>query len=210
MLAYDDLLKDKNFKIAVENNKLCLFLGAGVAYNLGMPNWKGLAENIIKFCFDNKIISFSLQNQLLKENDCIKVISFCEYEIIDKNKKSEFKEHLNEIFYRNPINKYQKKRNEIYKYLIDITKDTNTVIIQTNYDSVIEEFAETDGRKPFIPFEMDFSEKVKKNLHNYIFYLHGKINDKFSYENTILTRKQYDNVYVLENEKARESIMFYF
>jgi hypothetical protein len=202
MLIYDDLLKDENFKIAAENDKLCLFLGAGVAYNLGMPSWKGLAENIVKFCFEKQIIKFSLRNQLLKESDYIKVISFCEYEIIAKDKNAEFREFLKNIFYYNPLEEYKNKRSEIYKCLIDIAKETKTLIIQTNYDSVIEEFIESDSRKPFIPFGMDFSKTIAKTPHEYIFYLHGKINDKFSYEDTILTRKQYDSVYVLESEEA--------
>ena len=43
---YRDLLSEENFNSSITSNKVCLFLGAGVARNLGMPDWNGLASNI--------------------------------------------------------------------------------------------------------------------------------------------------------------------
>ena len=47
---YKDLLKKQELVDARYAKKICLFLGAGVARNIGMPDWRGLSKNIVDFC----------------------------------------------------------------------------------------------------------------------------------------------------------------
>ena len=43
---YKLLFKEVEFQDAIKAKKVCLFLGSGVGFNIGMPDWQGLAYRI--------------------------------------------------------------------------------------------------------------------------------------------------------------------
>jgi len=77
---------------AVNNDKLVVFIGAGVSRIIGCMGWNQLAANLINICFttQNKektgtCISFKEKESLEKENDHKKVITICHYILCEKN-----------------------------------------------------------------------------------------------------------------------------
>lgn len=202
---YAELLNDSSFVDAIREKKLCLFLGAGVAYNLDMPNWWGLANKIIGFCLQDKIVSHSYVKTLEVINDPLIIISFCVQEIEKKEKTKEFDDLLNRIFIQNPKSKLEEDRANgkpnIYEKLIEICKTKKALLVQTNYDSVIEDqTVSSTGIQAYIPFK----DSTQTNLENCLVYLHGKFKKeqgKLAYEELVLTRKQYNDVYVLESQQ---------
>lgn len=202
---YKNLFKDENFIASRNNKEICLFIGAGVGYNIGMPSWNGLAFDIIQFCLKENIFNHSYSHTLEKLNDPLKIITFCEKEIQKKGKEDAFDSHLKEIFIKLPFAEYNKKKNSIYKNIIKICQSQKALIVQTNYDSVIETKSIENSNcnlQAYIPF-LENAGNIK-DFKNYIIYLHGKIENKhptsaFHYEDLILTRKQYNDVYVIDN-----------
>ena len=43
---YTELFKEENFINAAREKRICLFLGSGVGFNIGMPDWAGLAKEL--------------------------------------------------------------------------------------------------------------------------------------------------------------------
>lgn len=85
---------------AVNNDKLVVFIGAGVSRVIGCMGWSQLAANLINICFttQNKentgtCINFKEKESLSKENDHKKVITICHYILCEKN-------NFEEIFYK--------------------------------------------------------------------------------------------------------------
>lgn len=117
---YKSLFKEVEFQDAIKAKKVCLFLGSGVGFNIGMPNWKGLADRITRFCLQQKIITRSEKLNLLSLDKPIKIISICTDRIKSKNKEKEFNNLLKELFYVTPLKNF--KNSKIYNCLINYTK----------------------------------------------------------------------------------------
>lgn len=86
---------------AVNNDKLVVFIGAGVSRVIGCMGWGQLASNLINICFttQNKentgtCISFKEKESLSKETDHKKIITICHHILCKKNNLEEtfFKE----------------------------------------------------------------------------------------------------------------------
>lgn len=103
-----------------------LFLGSGVGFNIGMPDWEGLADKITRFCLKQKIITRSEKLNLLiiffnniNRRNIVKVINICLYELvkifkaIDKIDKSE---NINDDI-KNFLQKFPKKYEEKKLYI---------------------------------------------------------------------------------------------
>ena len=207
---YQKLLDEPEFQQALISKQLCLFLGSGVAFNLGMPDWLGLAEIIVKFCFEKQIITRSEKLNLLKSTyPPIKIISIC----IDKIEKLEFiedfEEKLKETFYTKP--KKRLSKNKIYTALKELYKNKKVLILQTNYDVMLEKYLneqESINRGYYIPYSQKGSIDYKNDKYlNNIIYLHGRLSgeekelERPIYKSLVLDRKSYNKVYVLENEE---------
>lgn len=204
---YTELFNDESFKMAAEANRICLFIGAGVAHNLKMPNWKNLANEIVKYCLQTRIINHSFAKTLESIEDPLKTISFCIKETEIKNKNKKLNELLSKIFVKNPKNEYlnsKKDDNNIYKNLIEICCEQKALIVQTNYDNIIENEISNNTKFELVPY-VPFLDEPVGELKNCLIYLHGKMKAEnkgiLSYNNLILTRQQYNDVYVIEQSK---------
>ena len=144
---YEELLQSSELRDSIRSKEVCLFLGAGVASNLGMPNWNGLAKDITQYCTKNKIFKHSIEQTLLKINDPLKIISYCCQEIEQKflNKKYYSFEEKNkliaslspllEINIYNAKRKYKQIFKKVWKNLIKneiITKDIEMPELSAN------------------------------------------------------------------------------
>lgn len=204
---YKDLLKKQELVDARYAKKICLFLGAGVARNIGMPDWRGLSKNIVDFCATHKLFKHSEKESLLNIQDPLKVISYC-IQQIEKNEdtKDLFKEELKSWFIEEPINTFKKGSCTIYEDLVEIYKSGKALIVQTNYDNVIESQVMKDYDIAHIPYLVNASIPLD---NKFIVYLHGKY-ENGNYDDLVLTRKHYNDVYVLEqNEKKQRQKLFF-
>lgn len=193
---YRDLLSEENFNSSITSNKVCLFLGAGVARNLGMPDWNGLASNISNWCLENEILKHSDVHILNKISNPLKVISYCTQQIKAKKKETIFNNYLKLIFIDDPKSKYEEEPS-LYNNFIKLYKSGKVLLVQTNYDRTIEN--NVTEVQPFIPYLDDNNIKLTNKL---FVYLHGRFNE--NYNDIVLTKEKYNEVYVLENKPAQE------
>lgn len=195
---YKVLLKSSELKDAIRAERVCIFLGAGVANNLNMPNWDGIAWKMIDYCTKNNIFKHSLEHTLSNVNDPLKQISYCIEKVEKNNKTVDLKKKLQKIFIENPSKMYKNEKPSIYRNLIKLCETKRALIVQTNYDDIIETNVKRDI-KSIIPYD---SPPIKLT-NDYIVYLHGKC-VKGDYENWVFNRQQYNDVYVLEKSPKFE------
>lgn len=193
---YRDLLSEENFNSSITSNKVCLFLGAGVARNLGMPDWNNLAFKISDWCLENKVLKHSDIHILNKISNPLKVISYCTQQIKAKKKETIFNNYLKLIFIDDPKSKYEEEPS-LYNNFIKLYKSGKVLLVQTNYDRTIEN--NVTVLQPFIPYLDDNNIKLTNKL---FVYLHGRFNG--NYNDIVLTKEKYNEVYVLENKPAQE------
>lgn len=168
---YKELLKSTELYQAIIANEVCLFIGAGVASNLGMPNWNSLAKKVAAYCTENAIFNHSIEHSLTNLSDPLKVISYCCQEIERKNGKDKFRKFLTNIFIDSPQNIYKDTKAKIYKDLIEICEKRKALIVQTNYDDIIETHLK-NAIEILVPFK---SPQIPKMLNNQLVYLAWKV-----------------------------------
>lgn len=116
----------KKIKEASENNKLVIFVGAGVSANSGTPTWNELIREFAKDLGEFNV-----------DNSPDLYLKIPQYYFNERGEKEYF-EKLNEVFLKK---KY--KSNPIHK---EIFKLKPTHIITTNYDTLLEEAAIEEGQ----------------------------------------------------------------
>ena len=192
---YQKLLVDEDFKKSIIAKNVCLFLGAGVARNLKMPDWNGLASKITNWCFENKIIKHSELHTLSNMSNPLKEISYCTRQIENKNKEDDFNLYLNKIFIKNPETAYEQD-SKLYDNFIKLYNSGKVLLVQTNYDKTIENNVKVQA---FIPYAEDNNITLTNSL---LVYLHGRFDG--NYKDIVLTKEKYNKVYVLENNLLQE------
>ena len=87
-------------KEAVNNNRLAVFVGAGVSRLIGCMGWDQLASNLVNRCFsttkkdDSGLINFKEKETLIQEKDHKKTITKCYYLLKKNGFESIFYEEL--------------------------------------------------------------------------------------------------------------------
>jgi len=118
---------------AINDNRLVVFIGAGVSRLIGCMGWDQLAKNLVNKCYDtkkqdgSKCISFKEKDTLLQEKDHKKTITIC-YGILKKNGFE--KKFLTEFRKALKGKKKLLNTNNIYDQLANI----KAVFITTNAD----------------------------------------------------------------------------
>lgn len=222
MESYENLLKDADFKRAIRDGNLCLFIGAGVSRNIKAPDWNGLASKITEFCRKNFIINHSCQMSLKRDNNPEKIISYCMQKIKEKlnsidfsNKavEKQFNEELYKILVEEPKKYYKNKlpNSQIFEDIIKIYETGKVLLIQTNYDDIIETATKKFIPRAYIPY-LDKNITVLKN--DMFVYLHGKLSKKDDIispaQELVLSREMYNKVYVIQNEEYYEKQKAFF
>ena len=122
---------------AIINNKLILFLGAGISINEGLPSWNKIVENLLdnQDCDIEKASSF----KAALSDDVMSPL-----EILEKIKKH--RKYVLESFEKN-LN-IENSESEIFKMLGNISKR----FITTNFDKLIEaRLHDSPGNKGISP-----------------------------------------------------------
>ncbi|CAB5496323.1 hypothetical protein THERMOT_495, partial [Bathymodiolus thermophilus thioautotrophic gill symbiont] len=70
-------LLPSEIKQAINDEKLAIFIGAGVSRLIGCDGWDTLATNLVKKCAEENLIEPITKELLLKQSDQIKLISIC-------------------------------------------------------------------------------------------------------------------------------------
>ncbi|MRS11331.1 SIR2 family protein, partial [Bacillus anthracis] len=140
---YEDIIK------AAKTGNLIIFVGAGISMLLGLPSWKGYAQEILEDAIEKGVIDSELYEKL-KEEDPKKILTICkmlfdEKEIIPKS--------ANEIF------KFEK--NEEYKAIYEKLYSMNAIYITTNYDECLDVLTTPQSDNEKVSNSMDLSEENK-------------------------------------------------
>lgn len=154
----------KKIKEASENNKLVIFVGAGVSANSGIPTWGQLVEEF------SKELGVEVTSDLY--------LKIPQYYFNERGEK-EYSDKLNEIFHQE---KY--KINPIHK---EIFKLKPQHIITTNYDTLLEEAAIEEGE--FFHTVKHNLDLPYANLDKMIIKMHGD----FENRNIVLKEDDYLN-----------------
>ncbi|QWH54351.1 SIR2 family protein [Bacillus mycoides] len=157
----------KKIKEASNNNKLVIFVGAGVSANSGIPTWTELINELARELGEFKI-----------ENSSDMYLKIAQYYFNERGEKEYF-EKLNEVFL---TKKY--KPNPIHN---EIFKLKPTHIITTNYDTLLEEAALENGQ--FYHVVRQELDLPYNNLNKTILKMHGD----FENGNIVLKEDDYLN-----------------
>jgi len=138
-------------KNAIDNNKLSIFVGAGVSKGTGLPDWSELMETI------KKELSLSKEN-----NDYLKIAQF--YYLA-----------CGESVYYQKIQEFIPDTVDptvVHKLIFDIKPEN---VITTNWDNLLEKTIETNGYV-YDTISSD-THLVQSQLKNHIIKMHGDFRD---------------------------------
>lgn len=157
----------EKYSKSILQNKATVFLGAGINIEAGLPDWKNLLDDI-------------LTELNLKKYDNIDIPLVTQFYINEKNGST--KELLSILDEK--INSQSYKPGKTLETLIKLPiKEFWT----TNYDSILEQSLENEGKKPNIIYnKKQFYNLTKKYS---VFKIHGDIKDK---NNLVLWKESYD------------------
>lgn len=167
---------------AIQQDKLVVFVGAGVSIKAGFPNWNELIEKILDGIKEKENKSEKFKNAL--RDDLLTPI-----EILTKIKA--YKEEAIEILY-NELNNYSNTEPLEIHSRIGMLADK---IITTNYDGLLEKALTTHEK---VSYTNDYKVAKLKNFKKYIFKIHGDIDEP---DKCILFPDEYEKQYS-SNEKS--------
>lgn len=176
---------------AINNEKLAIFIGAGVSRLIGCKSWNKLAQNLIERCYTIKnkngssLINFK-EKESLEKYDPKKIITICHYLLKNSNFEDVFYEEMDNAL---EADKKLIKVSNIYKEIFSL----GGVFITTNADEHFDNmFVETR----VIYKENDFkSDNIEINK---LYHIHGSIKEKSS---LVFTTPQYIKRYNNEDFK---------
>jgi hypothetical protein len=116
---------------AIENEKLVIFIGAGVSRLMGCKGWDDLARDLVRKCYELECINYREQETLEREKDHKKTITVC-YHLLENNHKETFFEVFNRALEKSNSSEISK----IYEQLNKL----NAVFVTTNADCHFDEF----------------------------------------------------------------------
>lgn len=178
----------KEIKEAVNNNRLAVFVGAGVSRLIGCMGWDQLACNLVNRCFTTKkedgygLINYKEKETLLQNIDHKKTITIC-YHLLEKNGfESIFYEELEKSL---KADKDLIKSQNIYDELYRLRGLFITTNADEHFDNKFEQTRIVWSEKDFDPFKIDRTK---------LYHIHGFIKDKNSLVFTVPQYiKRYNN-----------------
>lgn len=170
----------EKLKKIIKQEDTVLFIGSGVSLWSGLPSWKGLISELIKFIKANGLDP-TLTEQELKRGDLLQAASYG----FDNLTKTQFSE-----FIKSSCRLGMAKPHEIHSKIISLGPNC---YITTNYDNLLELsfnkwISEIYIRKVVNKQLAETAEIVGARSKNFLFKLHGDVEDS---DSIILTREQY-------------------
>ena len=148
---------------ASRNNKLVVFVGAGVSQNSGIPTWKSLIGSMME----------ELPNELSKEDDVLKLAQMYK----DSRGHKEYMDKIKKVLLYNKA-----VPNPVHRSIIALNP---CHIITTNYDDLIEqELANEFKQYDIIREDKDIPQM--QNQHSLV-----KMHGDYITDNIVLTEKDY-------------------
>lgn len=156
----------------VSNRKCVLFIGAGVSRAAGLPGWRDLLLNLLKYC-DNSNIKVEDLSDIQKKIDDKLYPEAAEMIIDCMNRDDPIQFHR---FIKDEINKKNAKPTLVHKIITQLPIE---VILTTNYDKLIER-AYSDY-KGFEPDNFSLSDQFTlvqnriQTAKGFVLHVHGSI-----------------------------------
>jgi hypothetical protein len=159
-------------KEAVLNERIAVFIGAGVSRMIGCSGWKELANQLAEAAYENSLINYQEKEKIIENYGPRKTITI-------------FKKILPEEIYRDTLNKsLSAKEEKIKKYPIyEKLFKMRGVYLTTNIDTYFDQYFEP--AKIFVRPHQFKPENI--NLPS-LFHLHGSLND---FSTIIFTTQDY-------------------
>jgi hypothetical protein len=167
-------------KEAVNNDKLAVFIGAGVSRIIGCIGWEQLGKDLVNRCFSthnlHPCISFREKETLLSITDHKKLITICHHILKTNNHESVFFEELERSLEADPkLVKTYDVYNELY--------GLHGLFVTTNMDRHFD--------SKFIPSRIVYRVEDFDPSHidrTKLYHIHGSIADR---DSLVLTVRQY-------------------
>ena len=186
-----NIIPDMPFAIidAIQQNRLVLFVGAGVSALLGLPLWDKLSNDLVSLCREQGLLSRSEEETLLHSNySSIQKLSIAVY-LLDDNAKTTGKYGKDWIIDRlkSPTDKRLIKKAERIGYLLSRYK---SAILTTNADTTLDDTSYIKSRS----INNSLEERPDGYLNpDSLTHIHGSILDK---KTLIFTSADYAEKYI--------------
>ena len=167
---------------AVNNDKLAIFIGAGVSRIIGCMGWDQLAQNLVNTCFltnkkdGSSCINFKEKDTLSQDNDHKKTITICRHILKQNGFENIFYDELEKSFKADE--KLVKDQN-IYDELWGLHGLNITTNADQHFDGKFNPLRIVYKDKDFNPLNIDRTK---------LYHIHGSILDKTS---LIFTVREY-------------------
>ena len=163
-----------NIQNAIENNKLIIFVGAGVSRNSGIPTWAELIKELAKDLGIKSKYKDDKGNDLFSYDEYLKIPQY----YYNERKIKEYTDKIKSIL------NIPAKPNKIHELLFDL----NPVhLVTTNYDNLLEQQANLIcGNKIYGKVAND-EELASAKECNFIIKMHGE------FDNIVLKESDYDS-----------------
>lgn len=183
-------------KMAINTDKLVVFVGAGLSRLLGLPSWEDLSKKMVNWAISDGKLSFIAGSHINAINNPKKVLSMV-YESYSGDYKV-FNNH-----YCKELNFEKIDEDNIGVKIIRVLLDWNAHIITTNYDLAIEKIG--DYRFNIINSCDDFKEPEKHDAPA-LLHLHGSVS---SPDSMVFTARQYYELYG-KNGNIEKVLKYFF
>ncbi|NFN34724.1 hypothetical protein FDB51_06145 [Clostridium botulinum] len=168
--------KIKDIRQAKENNRLVIFVGAGVSKNSNVPTWEELIKVFADKLQYNNCKKCNFKNKIKCGDKCSEKYNFSQdeflkipqyyYDMDNSKDKQKYKNIIKDTL------GIQAKSNEIDEIILELLPDH---IITTNYDTLIENSNNPNTRLYKNIYKDE--DLLKQNNSHYIIKMHGDIND---------------------------------
>ncbi len=163
-----------NIQKAIENNKLVVFVGAGVSKNSGIPTWYELVHQLAQDLGLNAKAHDLGGLDFWGGDDFLKIPQY----YFNEREEKEYLDRIKEILNRDV------PPNQIHDIIFDLNP---AHIITTNYDDLLEkEYAIKETNKRYFKVACD-TDLSSSSVSNYIIKMHGE------FDNIVLKESDYDS-----------------
>lgn len=171
---------------AIDDNKLVVFVGAGVSRLMGCASWEDLGNRLIEKCYESQYINFAERCALKENADYKKIITICHKILRGEDSIDKFKEVFHEAL--KPDRDERAKFQDIY----DVLYGLHGLFLTTNVDGL---FGEVFGDEQVIYdcLKLDprgFLQDLKRDK---LYCIHGDFERNM--DSTVFTVEQYIRQY---------------
>ena len=165
--------KIKELREASENNRLIIFVGAGVSNNSGIPGWNELVKCFAQKLNYDKCKKCNFHSSNCQMSDCKEKYNFCQDDYLK----------IPQFFYNKDENEYFKTIKEFFNIDAQPNLINNILIdlhpkhiITTNFDNLIEN-TNNPNTMVYKVITKDKDLLTYKSNNSYIIKMHGDINE---------------------------------